>query len=77
MLFAYVAEANRERLKALGALQIDGAHVTGFCDKPTVDDPNHFHGFWASFGFSRAVGGAVLDFMMHSVVREKVAIEYL
>lgn len=77
LVFAFVAEQDRARLQALGALRINGHSVEEFCDKPKPDHPSAFNGFWASFGFTNACATAVLDFMMASVAREPVDIRHL
>ena len=77
LVFAYVPQTDPQVLKALGALQINDSTVTGFCDKPDPADGNSYDGFWASFGFSRAAGAKVLDFMMRSVARQTVDINEL
>lgn len=74
LVFAYVPQTDPMVLKALGALALEGDRITTFCDKPSPNNPTAFSGFWASFGFTRAAGGSVLDFMMRSVLREKVDI---
>jgi len=77
LVFAYVPETDRARLSALGALSVQDGTVTGFCDKPKMDHPDTFNGFWASFGFTKACSEDVLNFMMRSVDREVVDINAL
>jgi hypothetical protein len=77
LVFAYVAEQDRDRLRALGALRVQGHHVEEFCDKPTLENPSTFNGFWASFGFTKACSAEVLNFMMRSVDRQSVDIAEL
>lgn len=77
LVFAYVPEVDRVRLSALGALCVQDGAVTGFCDKPKLDSPVPFNGFWASFGFTKACSKDVLNFMMRSVERQVVDIDAL
>ncbi len=74
LVFAYVAETDRKRLSALGALEVQDGRVVAFCDKPREDQEAAFNGFWASFGFISSCAEPVLDFMMASVARETVDI---
>jgi len=77
LVFAYVPEQDRARLQALGALRVNGHTVEEFCDKPRLDNPSAFNGFWASFGFTQNCSVDVLDFMMASVSRDPVDIAQL
>ena len=75
VVFGYLPEAS-ERLRALGALAVDGAtgRVARFCDKPD-DDLDRFNAFWTTFGFRADVGRPLLQTMMRSVRREPVELD--
>jgi NDP-sugar pyrophosphorylase family protein len=72
VVFAYAAERRPDFLSRLGALHVEGSHVTAFCDKPEPDHTPVYNAFWSSFAFRRSAGPAVLDLMMRSVARHPV-----
>ncbi|WP_306029722.1 hypothetical protein [Stappia sp. MMSF_3263] len=77
VVFAYKAVGPADPITSLGALRVEGACVTDFCDKPDAGIASDFNAFWASFGFTGPVGPGLLAMMMRSVARERVDIAAL
>ena len=74
IVFGYLKERG-ERLRSLGAMQVDEANgdVIQFCDKP-IDAIDRFNCFWTAFGFRKSVSVDLLNMMMQSIRKEKVDI---
>ena len=72
-VFGCVECSNRDLLKNLGAVKVEGGIVTAFQDKP-VDSLDRFNGFWGCYGFRKEYGESLYHFLIHSVQHLSVSL---